>query len=171
MFRSSKGVIFSLWFVYSFEILIKQKRVICDDHEKVFCALCGWPMCSAGCSQRSPHAQLECRLFRFLSWHKAVLMLISIFQMFHSSKIQFGVDAEGFAFKEEAELAYSCISPIRSLGQNWLHHKSPILCFSRALLLRHIDPQRWGILKSCNLYLLKVQPPLQFLIDNNPIMR
>ena len=67
LWRSSKGVLCSLWLVFRFEILIKQKRVICDDHQKVLCALCGWPMCSAGCSQRSPHAQLECRLFRFLS--------------------------------------------------------------------------------------------------------
>ena len=80
--RSSKGVLCSFWFVCSFEISIKQKRFICDDQQKVLCALCGWPMCSAECSQRSPHAQLECRLFRFLSWHKVVLMLISIFQLF-----------------------------------------------------------------------------------------
>ena len=169
---SSKDVMCSLWFVYSVEMLIKQKRVICDDHQKVFCALCGWPMCSAGCSQRSPHARLECRLFRFLSWHKAVLMLILIFQVFHSTA-KYSWEWVQKVLPSKRILSWLTPASLQSglFFQNRSHHKSPILCFSRALLLRHIDPQRWGIFKSCSLYLLKVQLLLQFLIGNNPIMR
>ena len=36
-------------------------------HHQVLCSLCGWPMCSEECSQRKPHADLECQLFRFSS--------------------------------------------------------------------------------------------------------
>ena len=34
-------------------------------HHQVLCSLCGWPMCSEECSLRSPHADLECQLFRY----------------------------------------------------------------------------------------------------------
>ena len=38
----------------------------CQHHyQQVLCALCGWPMCSEECSRRKPHADLECRLFRY----------------------------------------------------------------------------------------------------------
>merc|ERR1719234_882261 len=36
--------------------------------KKILCALCGWPMCSEKCSQRSPHVDLECDLFSKIGW-------------------------------------------------------------------------------------------------------
>ena len=36
-----------------------------NNNQQVLCALCGWPMCSEECSQRKPHVDLECHLFRW----------------------------------------------------------------------------------------------------------
>ena len=52
-------------------------------HHQVLCSLCGWPMCSEECSLRSPHADLECQLFRFFSsdignW--SIIIMIGFFQ-------------------------------------------------------------------------------------------
>jgi len=69
--------------------------------QQVLCASCGWPMCSAACSQRNPHQQLECSLFSKLSWR---------------------VDAAKFDYSGEPEPTYSCISPIRAL---MLREKDP----------------------------------------------